>query len=258
MPSLRELQLRFADALLAPPGAVDLEWLREPAEERLAVYRNTIFANYRNAMAATYAVVRRLVGAPFFNAAVDACVRAHPSTGGDLNVYGSRLGDFLAAYAPAASLPYLPDVARLEWAVDEANRAQDFTQDADSVLATLAAAPAHRLTDARIRFEPSCRFVVSPYPILRIWQVNQPDYGGDPGVSLSAGGDALRIRREPAGRVCVESLAAGDYALSAALAGGATLGAALDAAQAADAHFDFGDALRAALAAGLVAAIVVD
>ena len=81
MPSLRELQTQFAAAVLADTG---------DRGERIAIYRNTIFANYRNALGATYPVVLQLVGRPFFDAAVDAYVLTHPSTGGDLNVYGDR------------------------------------------------------------------------------------------------------------------------------------------------------------------------
>ena len=78
---------------------------------------------------------------PFFNAAVDAYVRACPSTSGDLNVYGDAFGEFLAGYPPAADLPYLPDVARLEWAVDEAGRAADRDGSPEGVLAALAGVP---------------------------------------------------------------------------------------------------------------------
>src|SRR5262245_28084906 len=119
MLSLRDAQLRFATRLAAPG--------REPESDdaRFAIYRANQRANYRNALAATYPVVKRLTGATFFDAAIDAFVAAHPPVSGDLNDYGERLGGFLGRYAPAVDLPYLPDVARLEWAIDEANRADD-------------------------------------------------------------------------------------------------------------------------------------
>ena len=105
MPSLRELQAGFADALLgddgAPPAFATIPTGR--AVERMAVYRRALFANYRNALGATFPVVRQLVGAPFFDTAVDAFVRAHPSTSGDLNVYGDAFGDFLAGYPHATA-----------------------------------------------------------------------------------------------------------------------------------------------------------
>ena len=66
--------------------------------ERIGIYRRTIRTNYRNALGATYPVVRRVVGAAFFDAAVDAYVETHPSRGGDLNVYGTTFGEFLGGY----------------------------------------------------------------------------------------------------------------------------------------------------------------
>ena len=88
MSTLRDLQQQFADALFAGAGAAPAFAVggADDAAPRLAIYRRAIFANYRNALRATYPVVERLVGAPFFAAAVDAYVRAHPSCCGDLNV----------------------------------------------------------------------------------------------------------------------------------------------------------------------------
>ena len=234
MPSLRELQTRFAISLLADTG--------DPGE-RIAIYRNTVFANYRNALGATFPVVQQLVGVPFFNAAVDAYVVAHPSTSGDLNVYGDRFGDFLADYPHAKELPYLPDVARLEWAVDEASRAEDAGGTAEAILAALARIPADRITAQRFAVDPSCRFVISEFPVLRIWHVHQPSFTGDTSVKFGGSTDQLLVRRED-GAVVVERLAPGDFAFLRELSGGGDLAAALDAAMTADPLFDLGTALR--------------
>jgi len=248
LPSLRELQARFASALLA---------LDSDSAERVAIYRNTVFLNYRNALGATYRVVEQLVGAPFFNGAVDAYVRACPSTGGDLNVYGDRFGDFLASYPHAKELPYLPDVARLEWAVDEASRAADHEGTAEAILAALGRIPAERITAQRFVLDPSCRFVVSEYPVLRIWHVHQPAFDGDMDVKFDTGTEHLLVRRE-ADAVVIERLAAGDFAFLRALNTGGDLAAALEAATAADPLFDLGTALRRVIGNRTIAALQAD
>jgi hypothetical protein len=255
MPSLRELQQRFAAAVLAPAGADPGFAIagRASAAERVGIYRNAIAANYRNALRTSYPVVARLVGGPFFDAAVDAFARVHPSTCGDLNVCGDAFGDFLAGYPHAAGLPYLGDVARLEWAVDEAQRAADAVADPGAVLAALAAVPAEQRTAIRLRLDPSCRFVASAFPILHIWQANQPGHG-DENVDLAEGGERLCVRRGDDG-VTLVRIDAGDYAFLAALAADATLGAAVDAAVRADAAFDLRAALRANIAAGVIAEV---
>jgi hypothetical protein len=244
MRSLPELQRHFADALLGVDGAPGATLLAgTTGAERLDIYRRTIASNYRNALGATYPVVCRLVGAAFFHAAVDACVAAHPSRSGDLNVYGGALGDFLAGYPPASELPYLSDVARLEWAIDEANRAAEPHADPELVLRALAGYQGDRLPSLRLRMDPSCRLIASPYPLLRIWQVNQPGHDGEMRVDFDAGVDRLRIRREPDG-VALDRIAAGQFAWLSAVSTGANLAAAIGEAQDADAAFDLADALH--------------
>ena len=253
MPSLRDLQLRFADAVLAVDGNAPALALAggTTGAERIGVYRRTIRSNYRNALGATYPVVRRLVDAPFFHAAVDAYVAAHPSRSGDLNEYGATFGDFLAGYRPASDLPYLPDVARLEWAIDEASRAADSSASPDEVLGTLARVRAERLPALRIEMDPSCRTIASSFPVFRIWQVNQPDHNGELRVDFDSSPDRLRIRRESNG-VALERLGAGEFAWLAALMEGAALAAAIDLARDADAAFDFGVALRRFIGDGTI------
>jgi len=255
MPSLRDAQLGFAAALAGDATAqATLFGADARVTARLAIYRGNGRANYRNALAATFPVVLRLVGAPFFHAAVDAFVAAQPSIAGDLNLYGDRFGAFLTTYGPAIALQYLPDIARLEWAIDEANRAADVPHVPDAVLAALAVAPPERLPEARLVLDPSCRLVVSPYPLLRIWRANQADRDGDEPIALDEGGGALLVRRDPPGVVLVP-LAAGDAAWLAALANGDALGVAIDAALAADVAFDLGATLRSHIAEGTIVAI---
>jgi len=245
MPSLVERQRTFVAAILDEGIASDAP------DARVAIYRRAVLANYRKALAATYPVVRRLVGVPFFNAAVDRYVMAVPSTSGDLNVYGDRLGEFLDAYEPAVPLPYLGDVARLEWAIDEANRAPDVSVDPQALLTALSSLPASRLPSLRLTLSPSCRLIDSRFPVLGIWQVNQPQHAGDMRVDLEANAERLLVRRDPDG-VALELTDAGEHAWLAALAADAMLGEAIEAAQRADAAFDLASVLRKHLAAGAI------
>jgi hypothetical protein len=254
MPSLRELQRGFAAAIIfgdrsamaglgVMGGALD-------AGARLAIYRNNVLGNYRKALAATYPVVQALVGRPFFGAAVEAFVRAHPSRRGDVNRYGGELAQFLASYAPARELPYLPDVARLEWAIDQATIAVD----ADRLdLASLAAAPETTLGSLRFELHPSARFVVSRYPIFRIWQANQAGHDEDPPVDLSEGGDALLVVRGADG-VSVQRLSSATHAFLSSLGGHLTLSQAVERAIAADASFNLGEALKRYVASQTIVA----
>ena len=222
--------------------------------QRIAIYRNNILANYRNALGTSYPVVLRLVGRPFFDAAVDAFVRERPSTSGDLNVYGGDFGDFLARYPYAGDLPYLADVAHLEWAIDEAQRAADHERAPHAVLNVLGAIPPDLLPAIVIGLDPSCRIVASSFPVLRIWRVNQADFAGDQQVDLAEGADRLLVRRDADG-VSIARLDPGTFAWLRSLHSEHRLAQALESAQAEDAAFDLAAALSAHIAAGTIARI---
>ncbi|HSW81885.1 MAG TPA: DNA-binding domain-containing protein, partial [Usitatibacter sp.] len=96
-----------------------------PADAGVAVYRASVAANFSAALAATYPVVRRLVGEAFFAEAARRFVLSHASASGDLTEYGAGFPAFLAAYPHASALEYLPDVARLEWACHECESSPD-------------------------------------------------------------------------------------------------------------------------------------
>jgi len=244
MPSLLELQRNFCVATLfgdesalrtlgIVPGALD-------AKSRLAVYRNNVFGNYRKVLAATFPVLRRLVGAAFFSAAAEHFVRHHPSTRGDVNGYGGEFSLFLASYRPARDLAYLPDVACLEWAVDQSAIAADAPP---MDLHALSAVPADVLPELTMQLHPSVRLLTSEFPLLRIWRANQPDDASDGRVDLDAGGDRLLVARGEDG-VTIERLSAGEHMLLAMLAAHDTLGTAAARAANADDQFDLTAALR--------------
>jgi hypothetical protein len=251
MPSLSDLQRGFVAATLfgdrAALAALGVAGGSLDAAARVAIYRNNVFANYRKALSATFPVVRALVGRSFFGAMVEAFVRAHPSRRGDVNRFGGDLPRFLAGYAPARRLPYLPDVARLEWALDQAAIAPDAPR---LDLGALAAVAPERLGALRLRLHPSATFIGSAYPILHIWHANQPGHEEER-VDLGEGGDTLLVARGVHG-VSAQRLTPGANAWLRALARDVELAQALDRALSADASFDLGSALRTYVADGMI------
>ena len=241
MSSLPDRQRRFAAALIA----------EDAPSGRMAIYRHSIRRNYRNALGATYPVVKALVGAAFFDAAVDALVAVHASTSADLNVYGDRLARFLEGYVHAAPLPYLPDVARLEWAIDEVHRAADVGVSPEDVLGAFARVPSDTLGALHLRLAPACRLVASRFPILAIWRSNQRDYAGDRRVDLDDGGVRVLVRRDAAA-IPLERLNEGDYAFLSSLASAVALGHAVERATSADPTFDLAASLRKYIASSTI------
>lgn len=242
MPSLLELQEGFAAALLDPAANAAHAWIvgagLAPAR-RIDIYRNNFRANGREALRQSFPVVERLVGEEFFRHAAWCYQRACPSPGGDLNRLGARFPEFLRGFAPAAALVYLPDVARLEWLMEEAFQAADA---APLDIARLAALGPDEYAALRFGLAPACRLLRSAFPVGRIWQAHQPGHEAE-AVSLDEGAAALLLRRE-AQAVLIEAPGAGEFAMLERLAAGAPFGAALAAALAAEAGFDAAAFLR--------------
>ena len=95
--------------------------------EHLLIYRRAILGTLVRAIANIFPVCKKLVGEEFFDGMAGIYTRKTPSKSPDLADYGESFADFIAEFDPAASLPYLPDVARLEWHWHRAFNAADET-----------------------------------------------------------------------------------------------------------------------------------
>lgn len=195
-------------------GAVAAMLAENVPADRLNIYRNTFVTGVTKALRLSYPVVHRLVGTDFFEGAADIFIMRHPPRAAHLNEYGAAFSDFLRDFRPAASLAYLADVARLEWAVNRAIHAVDIEPLA---LARLEALP---LEDrGRICFvpHPSISLVLADCPVDVIWQgVLSGDDAALAAVDLGAGPVHLLVERGPTG-VEVSRLRADDWYLAAAL-----------------------------------------
>jgi hypothetical protein len=252
MPALREVQARFFDAVMFGDEDEDrlLACLAEPqdiARERIAVYRRSIMGNLVGALLATYPVLAKIVGLPFFREAARSYVRGHPSGSGDLNEYGAEFADFIAAYPYGRELGFLADVARLEWLVQETYYAPD---PAPVDLSHLAACPPEHC--GRLRFGLTSAFarLDSPWPLVDIWRVNADHHQGDMTVDFSHGSRTLILRRD--GLVHVEALGDGEAVFVDALTVTRTLAEAAGLALAADQAFDLGRTLTRLAGAGVI------
>jgi Putative DNA-binding domain len=252
MHTLPELQLCVMDALLGRSDGASAAALLRPgtalqASRRLQIYRNNLFESLGAALAAVYPVVQQLVGSGFFRHLARSFIGAHPSRSGNLHRFGAELPQFLRRFEPAASLPYLPDVASLEWAYHHAYHEAE--RPALSA-ARLAEVPGDDQAELRLRVQPSAAFVASPFPVLRIWQANQPQAPEDAAVSLDEGGVALMVvQREM--EIEFRLLGVAEHCWLRALHSGAGLGAATQQALDEDPAFDLGAALLRHLEHGL-------
>jgi hypothetical protein len=243
MSTLPELQAAFRRAMLEDDDAVAVAVAGDGLEPaaRLRIYRHHVLTTLTAVLEGAFPVVRRLVGEGFFAYAADRHIRRHPPAGPCLDEYGATFPDFLAGFPPCQPLGYLPDVARLEWAIQAALHAPDLPALDPAALAGVPPAAVPRLV---FRLDPSLALLASPWPIDRIWRANQPE--ADPDATVELGPDEARLEvRRVGDDVGVRRLAAPAFAFRQALGAGRPLGDAAEAALALDAEFDLTAALQA-------------
>ncbi|MBS7538034.1 HvfC/BufC N-terminal domain-containing protein [Ancylobacter lacus] len=252
-PLLADRQRDFGAALLDPEAPVP-EGVHGSAgradARRFAVYRNNVMVGLTEALAARFPVCGRLVGDAFFRAMARVYVGATKPRSPLLMRYGDGFPDFIAGFGPAGEVPYLADVARLEWAWGEAYHAAEAVAASGTILATV---PAEAVAEVRLALHPSLRLVASPYPVLSIWLAHQGDDPSGEGVEWRAE-NVVVVR--PDADVLMHRLSAGGVAFLEALLRRRTLGEAAEAALGADAGFDAGGHLVGLFTLGAVTGLV--
>jgi hypothetical protein len=223
-----------AAAFVLPHGA--------DAAARLSIHRNNVMGSLIEVLADAFPAVARHCGLHNFEAAAGAFVRRSPPLRAQLSLFGDRFADFLDAYAPVRrDLPFLGDLARLEWALNEAYFAAEARPLSTGRLAEFAP---ESLDDLRLRLHPATRLVASSHPIYRLWRGEAAADAAQPGD----GRHVLVVRPEAA--VEAVPIGAGDHAFVSALDKGAPLARAVDAGGAADDAFDLQAVLGAHLMRG--------
>lgn len=248
----------FAAALLDPsrPAPAGLRaWNGSDPAVRLAVHRNNVVSSLVDALAETFPVVRELVGPAFFQALAVRFVRQSPPRSPVLARHGQGFARFIAADAAARCLPYLADVARLEWARVRAYHAADAPPLSDAMVA-LALASGERTGELQLALHPSVATFDSPFAVVSLWAAHQGlDGAAEPPapVDIDRPECALVLRAHL--DVLVLPASASAVAFVSALQGGCDLGAAAAHAMGIAPCFDLSATLAPLLAHGALASI---
>lgn len=235
----------FAKALLQPGSPVPEGIINPdgaPATKRFDVYRNNVIVSLVDALASRYPVIKALVGDEFFQAAAREFVIHHPPQSPVMLAYGTAFPGFLDTFPPAASVPYLGDVARLESARRSAYHAAD---EPVLVPARLEQVPPDLLDQLTFSTHASLALIASSYAILSIWQANSQ--GTELDVPVDTPQSVIVCR--PAMEVEVRSLPEGAFDFLKALQNGKTLGVAVQAGLLSSLAFDLASTLSGALSA---------
>jgi hypothetical protein len=245
---LRDFQSEMSAYLTSPPGPEVPHRLLAllPSDsardaKRFAVYKNNVYARLVDALRASFPAVERLVGEEFFRYAAVEYVSRTPALTATLLAYGESFPGFLAGFQPAKSVPYLSDVARLEYLYLESYHAPDaesLAQWSDATAREPAYVPLH----------PSARLMTSPYEVSRIWELNRRDAPVED-VVLPPVREYLLIVR-PGREVEVRRVSLGAYSALRAIANGASVAQACREAISTEPRFDFAKHAQALARAG--------
>lgn len=178
MLSLPELQSRFFASITRQPGAgptsVDPTLVNYVegrgqlgAEERFDIYAQMYYARLVEVIEGDFPRVASILGCERIHDVVSAYLARHPSTSPSLRHLGQFFPSFLQDCAETADLPFLSDVATLEWArlnvFDAADaeplrieHLQTITQDAWPTL--------------KLRVIPAFQIMQSAWPVHEIWK----------------------------------------------------------------------------------------
>ncbi|ABE65206.1 conserved hypothetical protein (plasmid) [Nitrobacter hamburgensis X14] len=245
-------QKEFAAALLdpeqpAPTGVVGPDG--DPCPKRFAVYRNNVVVGLIEILRAVYPAVRRLVGDEFFDAMAGVHVRIEPPRSPILVEYGGRFPAFIETFRLASSLPYLADVARIEWAWAEAYHARDACALTAS---SFSEVPIDQYPSLRLQLHPSVRVVRSAMPALTIWNMNVRD--SDSGEVVFDGEGETALVARPDAVVQVRSLSPGAPDFIDAIGARHTVAKAAELAGECDGRFDLSSTIAGLIEAGALCA----
>ncbi|MGO8737280.1 MNIO family bufferin maturase [Rhodoblastus sp.] len=243
-------QSAFAAALQDPAAPIPPLFTPCDASARFAVYRNNSAVAAIEALKTQFPTVLRLVGDEAFRGAARAFARKIPPVSPVLAEYGEGFPDFLTRFLAeqgVTDLPYLPDVARLDWAVLQALRADEVEP---CPLARLAMLDPAAIENARALLHPALALVASDWPLRAL---RAPEGGA---IADWRGETILVLLPHAEARLV--ALAPGGAAFLSACGAGASLGQAAQAGLAAEPGFDFGQTLVALTEAGAFADFILE
>lgn len=259
--ALRQQMLLRALLGDARPGVVQ-GWLQPRRVQRgLAAYQAHAGALAERALAAAFPVLQQLLGEDSFAKMARHFWREQPPTDGDLACWGAGLPAFLATVPTLADEPYLPDMARLEWAWHRVQSAADAPADtaadapADDAVqgpAGLALLGTQEPEHLQLHLPPGSAVLFSAWPVFSLWQAHRStaeDRFDAVRLALAEGRGEQGLVTRQGWVPQVQALPAAEARFTAALLAGRSLAQALDDAEqeTGDAGFDFQAWLLAAL-----------
>lgn len=161
-----------------------------PSPKRYGVYRNNVTVSLVDALQTGFPAIHSLLGDQNFRALATHFARANPPQSPLMMLYGADFAQFLAHTQALAHLPYLPDIAALEYGLRTSYHAANHDPQPFSALQSLAP---EQIDDAKLSLAPSAILLQSVWPIHDIYTFALDPTAPQP---QAAAQDILILRKE--------------------------------------------------------------
>jgi len=239
MSEWQQLQSSLSSALVhldldVPQGIKKLKGDTIP-KKRFGVYRNNVTLSLIRVLASTYPVVEEIVGEDFFAALAKEFAMSHLPQSPVMITYGEEFPDFLKSFPPIEHLPYLSEIAQLEWHRNSAYHGADGSPLPIEVLSEVSEEQLPTLT---FELLPTLELINSTFPIVTIWNAHQQDNPDSylEGIDMEEGEAALILR--PDLDVFVNKVSSGTYEFVKSLKEGKTFALSVEQAITKEPTFD--------------------
>ncbi|SMF44236.1 Putative DNA-binding domain-containing protein [Alteromonadaceae bacterium Bs31] len=144
------------------------DYPREELDDRLNIYRNNVFHSMTEVLQDTFSSVASVVGDDFFEALATAFIKSSPPSQPAMIHFGENFPNFIENFEHSRQLPYLADLARLEWAEHSAY----YKAEAQALpLESFTSLSNTELANAIFTFHPSFHLLRSSYAIFSITEM---------------------------------------------------------------------------------------
>lgn len=252
MPRLAELQSQVRRAITGngDDGIVSmLAGPRHPAK-RLAIHRRHYETSLVNALLQKFPATAWLVGTPLLADAALAFARTHPPRAPCMAEYGQDFPEFLSARRDTFALPYLEGFSELEWHIGQVSIAVD---EQPRAVAALSSLDASVLPGLKLKLQPGVRYLAPAWPVDELMRVFLSK-SAPASVALHREQIWLELRGVR-GAFDFTRLEPAEFSFRRAIAGGATVAVAAEAAFVINAAFELTAAFSRMFAENLVTAV---
>lgn len=254
MTTLAQLQTNFIHDCLSGTLTVDKTLMAKDLDTQfisarglMGIYQHSAIANITNSLRLSYPVIEKLVGKDFFQLMCKSYIVIHWPTTGNMDDYGESFSSFLAAFEQVKHLPYLEDVAHLEWLFHQSSLANDNSYFDWTRLVKVTSSDTLTFLLA-----PTVSIMRSATPVDKIWLMNQENAPEISELSLDGTSDTFIVLFRQGLKTEMMTIAESEFTFLQSIEKGLDFEATIESAKAVDADIAIDYCLKSYIELGII------